>query len=263
MESIFGSVEKLSIGGYAVRTLVIGMVVYLATKLLPRRSGGQFAAFDFTFFWLMGGLIVSPLASSKVRIPHMLTAAGTVYLWHYIHSFLVVSSHRIARILVGRPAILVENGRILRDQMRKNLFNLELLLSQLRYMRAANPNQVAYATLETNGQLSVLKKSSVQPVTPSDLQIPVTKTLMPVVLILDGKVIHENLRGIGWDRNKLCEELGKKGVHRLEDVYLAPRCSGKFVLLHKMTPERNEKYHDDESRPTTGDNQLGIENSIA
>jgi uncharacterized membrane protein YcaP (DUF421 family) len=105
--------------------------------------------------------------------------------------------------------------------MKENLFNIELLLSQLRYMRAANLNQVDYAVLETNGQLSVLKKSSAQPVTPSDLNIPVSKTIMPVVLINDGKVMKENLQGMSWDIEKLRDELAKKGVDRLEDVYLA------------------------------------------
>ncbi|MFC4768974.1 YetF domain-containing protein [Effusibacillus consociatus] len=221
MENILGPVEKLSVWGYLVRTLIIGLLIYFMSKLLPRRAGGQYSAYDFTFFWLMGGLVVSPLATSKVAVSNMLAAVVTVYMWHYIHSYLVVKSRRLARLLVGRPAILIENGRISKEKMRENLFNLELLMSQLRYMRAANPNQVAYATLETNGQLSVVKKSSAQPVTPSDLKIPVTKTMMPVVLVNDGRIETENLQGIGWDLDKLRDELGKKGVGRLEDVYLA------------------------------------------
>lgn len=221
MANIFGSVEELSIWGYFLRTVVIGVLVYFATKFLPSRSGGQYSAFDFTFFWLIGGLIVAPLVTSKVPLTNMLTAAVTVYLWHYIHSYLVVKSRRMAHLLVGRPAILVENGHVHKHKMKKNLFNLELLMSQLRYMRAANPNQVAYAVLETNGQLSVLKKSSSQPVTPTDLNITVTKTIMPVVLINDGEAMEENLRGIGWNQEKLQEELAKKGVANPADVYLA------------------------------------------
>jgi uncharacterized membrane protein YcaP (DUF421 family) len=96
------------------------------------------------------------------------------------------------------------------------LFNIEMLLSQLRLQKAANPNNVAYAVIETNGQLSVVKKSSAQPVAPSDLHIPITKTLMPVVLINDGHVMHENLEGIGWNLKKLHDELERKGIRRLE-----------------------------------------------
>ena len=221
MEHILGSVEQLSIGGYVVRTIIVGVVSYFMTKFLPRRSGGQYSAFDFTFFWLMGGLAVSPLAASEIPIKNMLVAVFTVYMWHYIHSYLVVKSRRIAKLIVGRPSILIENGTIVREKMKRNLFNIEMLMSQMRLMRAANPNQVSYAVLETNGQLSVLKKSSAQPVTPSDLNVPISKTIMPVVLINDGKVIHENLNGIGWNVEKLQEELGKKGVRKLESVYLA------------------------------------------
>ncbi|WP_308634406.1 DUF421 domain-containing protein [Paenibacillus silvisoli] len=221
MENIFGSIEKLSIWGYFLRTIVIGVLVYFAAKFLPRRSGGQYSAFDFTFFWLIGGLIVTPLAVSKVPLSNMLTASVTVYLLHYIHSYLVVKSRRLAHILVGRPTILVENGNVHKDKMKKNLYNIEILLSQLRYMRVANPKQIAYAVLETNGQISVLKSSSAQPVTPSDLNIPISKTIMPVVLINDGDVIAENLHGIGWSLERLEEELTKKGVAHLRDIYLA------------------------------------------
>ena len=220
LEHILGSVEKLGIWGFIVRTLIVGIFIYFMTKLLPRRSGGQYSAFDFTFFWLLGGLVVSPLASSKVPVINMVVSVITIYFWHYVHSFFVVKSRLMARILVGRPSILIENGRILKDRMSKNLFNIEMLMSQMRFMRVANPNQISYAVLETNGQLSILKNSSSQPVTPNDLNIPVTKTLMPVVLINDGKIIYENLKGINWDFDKLKNELAKKGVQS-EHVYLA------------------------------------------
>jgi uncharacterized membrane protein YcaP (DUF421 family) len=87
MEQLLGSVEKLSVWGYLLRTVIIGVLVYFATKFLPRRSGGQYSAFDFTFFWLMGGLIVSPLATSKVPLINMLIASYSNGLFMALYPF--------------------------------------------------------------------------------------------------------------------------------------------------------------------------------
>lgn len=221
LASIFGSVEKLSSTGFLVRTLGVGVILYFASRFLPRRSGGQYSGYDFAFFWMMGGLVASPLFDSKISFASVLMAAVTIYILHYLISYVMVKSRTMSRIIGGMAIPLVAGGKVLRQNMKKALFPLELLLSELRQVDAPNLAEVEAAVLETSGHVSVLKKPNFQPVTPRDLNINTVEAGLPVLLINEGRVIKENLRKLGYNRKWLEGELRKYGVLKLKDVYVA------------------------------------------
>ena len=221
LASIFGSTQKLSETGFLIRTLSVGVILYFASRFLPRRSGGQYAGYDFAFFWMMGGLVASPLFDSKIGFDSVLIAATTIYILHYSISYIVVKSRTMSRIIGGMAIPLVMNGKVIRPNMKKALFPLELLLSGIRQADAPNLAEVEVAILETNGSVSVLKKTDVQPVTPKDLKINTVETGLPVLLINEGQVLKENLRKLGHNRKWLEGELQKYGVLNVKDVYMA------------------------------------------
>jgi len=76
--SVFSSVEKLSSAGYLLRVIGVAVLLYLASRFLPRRSGGQFSSYDFAFFWMMGGLVAAPLFDSKISFAYVLVSVGTI-----------------------------------------------------------------------------------------------------------------------------------------------------------------------------------------
>jgi len=221
LASIFGSVDKLSSAGFLVRTLAVGVILYFASRFLPRRSGGQYAGYDFAFFWMMGGLVASPLFDSKISFASVLTAVITIYVLHYLISYVMVKNRTMSRIIGGMAIPLVVGGKILRQNMKKALFPLELLLSEIRQVDAPNLAEVEAAVLETNGHVSVLMKPHFQPVTPLDLNINTVEGRLPVMLINEGRVIKENLRKLGYNRKWLEGELQKYGVLNVKDVYAA------------------------------------------
>lgn len=221
MLKILSSLPELSPGGFAARAVLVGLMLYFLSRKLPRRSAGQFAGYDFVFFWMMGGLAASPLYDSKINFANTITAIITVYFWHHTIALLAVKSRFFARIIYGRPVVLISGGKIIHQNMKSALFNTELLLSELRTMDAGNLNEVEYAVLETSGHVSVIKKSDAQNVTPRDLQIPTPATAPPTVVIDDGKVMEENLANLNRDEQWLKDELNKHGVFRPADVYFA------------------------------------------
>lgn len=200
---------------------MVGAMLYIAGRFLPHRSGGQYASFDFTFFWMMGGLIASPLFDSKISFTNTVAAAVTIYLMHYFISSLAVKSRGFARVVFGKAEVLVSNGQIQRKNMLKSLFPMELLLSQLREVDAPDIAEVDTAILETSGRVSVLKKSGRTPVTPADLRIAVSGGGLPKVLVNDGKIMDQTLQAMGYDRTWLIGELNKLGAMDFRDVYLA------------------------------------------
>lgn len=221
MEGIWNSVEKLSTSGFAARTLIVGVMLYTASRFLPQRSGGQYAGFDFTFFWMMGGLIASPLFDSKINFTNTITAAITIYLMHYLVSFIAVKSRTFARVVFGKAEVLVSGGKIQKKGMLKSLFPIELLLAQLREIDVPNLSEVEMAIHETNGRVSVLKKTDYLPVTPGDLNIPVVESGLPVILINDGKILDKNLEKLGYDKKWLREQILKFGTADIKKVYIA------------------------------------------
>jgi len=221
MPDIFGSLEELTSLGFALRAVAVGILLYFLSRKLPRRSAGQFAGFDFTFFWMMGGLIASPLYDPKINFVNTLTAVVTIYAWHHFVAYIASKNRSLAIMLYGIAVPLVRGGKVIRQNMKKSLFNLELLMTQLRLQKVGSLAEVEEATLETNGEVSVIKKSRLQPVTPKDLNIPVVSGGEATIVVDDGKVLVGNLARINHSEKWLREQLRKNGITRVNDVYLA------------------------------------------
>lgn len=221
LKEIFGSVEKISPFIFALRSIFVGVLLLIEGKVLPHRAGGQLAGYDFAFFWMMGGITAAPLFEGKISFVNTVAIIVTIYILHYLISYIGVKSRTFAKIVFGKSITLVSGGKINRANMAKAFFPLELLLSDMRNMDVPNINDAEAVVLETNGHVSVLKKSDNQPVTPKDLNIQTMGGGYPTVLINDGKIVEKNLRGLGYDEKWLKEEFFKKGIMNIKDVYAA------------------------------------------
>lgn len=221
MPNIFISLEELSPLGFGLRTVAVGIMLYFVSRKLPRRSAGQFAGFDFTFFWMMGGLIASPLYDPKINFINTITAVVAVFFWHHTVAYFAQKSRSFAGVIYGTAVPLIRGGKIIRQNMKKELFNMELLLTQLRLQKVASLAEVEEATLETNGEVSVIKKSYLLPVTPKDLNIPVVSGESATVVVDDGKVLVGNLAKLNHSEKWLKDQLRQNGILRVKDVFLA------------------------------------------
>lgn len=221
LNDVFGTAKEITPAVFALRTVVVGVMLYIEGKVLPHRSGGPLAGYDFVFFWMMGGLTAAPLFEAKISIINTVAVVTVIYLLHYLISYLAVKNRAFAKLVMGQAVPLISGGKILRHNMARNYLPLELLLSDLRTVDAPNLSEVEFAVLETNGHVSVLKKSDYQPVTPKDLNIITGGGGLPVILVNDGKVLGENLRKLGHDEKWLRDELLKKGITDVREVYAA------------------------------------------
>lgn len=209
------------LGSYALRTLAVGVLIYAMSRYLPRRAGGALAAYDFVFFWMMGGLAVAPLYDLKIRVIDTAAAVATVYLCHYGLSGLAVANRRCATWLAGEPITVIEQGSIREERMERALLPLEILLSELRIAGAKRVAEVETAILETTGHLSVVKKAEHLPVTAGDLKLGQPDPPLPVVLVADGKVVRHNLNKLAVTEKWLRSQLSQAGAPEAEQIYAA------------------------------------------
>lgn len=221
LSEVLGTAENISTPIFILRTLVVGILLYIEGRFLPHRSGGQFAGYDFTFFWMMGGITAGPLFEPKISVVNTVAIILVLYTLHYLISYAIVKSRAFAKLVTGEAVPLIVGGKVLRQNLRKNLLPLELLLSELRTVDAPNLSEIEAATFETSGHISVLKRSDHSLVTAQDLNISTTGGGFPVLLINDGKIVTANLYRTGHDKDWLHNQLQQRGIADAKAVYVA------------------------------------------
>ncbi|AHF07140.1 DUF421 domain-containing protein [Desulfitobacterium metallireducens] len=216
------------------RTLILYAVVVIALRFMGKREIGQLQLFD-----LVGIIMISELAaipSENVGIPLIagIIPILVILLVSTLLAIVELKSERARAILNGTPSILIERGKIVESELKRNRYNLTDLLEELRMKNIPNISDVEFAVLETNGQLSVLPKSLKRPTTPEDFNMCPSFEGLPTILIMDGKLHQVNLQRIDKDLQWLLEELKKQNIHRVEDVFLASLdTSGTLFLQEK------------------------------
>lgn len=223
-----------------LRTLILYALVIVALRLMGKREIGQLQPFELVVILMISDLAVVPaesvgipLLSGIIPILVLLTASMTL-------AWISLKSQKAREIICGKPSILIERGRILEDELKRNCYNLTDLLEELRISNVPNIADVEYAILENNGQLSVFPKSHKRPIIPEDFQIHPPYEGLPLNLILDGKLNTNNLKRSNHDLTWLKEELGKQTILRIEDVLLASLdSSGKLFVQTKLRSSKN------------------------
>ncbi|MEG6616627.1 DUF421 domain-containing protein [Peptococcaceae bacterium 1198_IL3148] len=206
---------------FVLKALGVALIFLAVNLLLPRRTTGVFAGYDFVVMWLFGGLAAAPLVNENVPFVHALVSMLAVMICHFGISRLAVMNAKLSRLVSGQALLLVENGQVLRKNMRRAMIPSWMLLAELRCAGLSDVSQVEYAILETCGKISIIPKSHFWPVTSGDLGQQLTPVAVPSLLIEDGQILKDNLARLNYDVHWLRQELYKQGVARLEDVYLA------------------------------------------
>jgi uncharacterized membrane protein YcaP (DUF421 family) len=197
---------------YIYRTIFVYFLVLVVIRAMGKREIGQLSPFDFVVAIIIAELAVIPLEASDIPLWHSVLPLAILGALGIIVSYASLFSHSLRGIICGHPQIIIKNGVLLRDEMRKARYNLDELLAQLREKGIVDPCDVEFAVLETSGRLSVIEKSQRRPVTPADLGIPTAYEGIPTVLVMDGTVMNQNLKEIYLDENWLREMLEKQGL---------------------------------------------------
>lgn len=176
--------------------------------------------FDFVVGIVMGtiggGYIIANINSPLAMLSPLILAVLSVGV-----AFLTVKSLPARKLLLGEPLIVIQNGKILENNMLKTRYNLNHLEMQLREKDIFDITEVEFAVLEPNGVLSVLKKSQHLPVTMKDLKMPTQYKGIASEIIKDGNVIEQNLKQNNLDFGWLYDELRKRGIEKTADVVYA------------------------------------------
>lgn len=195
---------------YVYRTVFVYVVVLIVIRLMGKREIGQLSPFDFVVAIIIAELAAIPLEASSVPLWHSILPLAILGALEVAVSYATLFSHTLRCIICGTPQVIIKNGEILREEMRKARYNLDDLLAQMRDKGIVDPAEVEFAVLETSGKLSIIPKSQYRPVIPADLGISTPYEGLPTVLVMDGSIMHKNLQDIELDEKWLAEVLQKQ-----------------------------------------------------
>jgi uncharacterized membrane protein YcaP (DUF421 family) len=173
--------------------VILYLVLIAGVRLMGKRQVGQMEPSE-----LVVAMLVADLASIPMQDPGLPLFFGVVPIvavlgLELVLSALSVSSIRLRRLLCGKPVILIENGHLLQENLRKTRITADELTGHLRLKDVLELNTVQYAILETSGELSVFLYPKHRPATAMEAGVKAEKQGLPVTLIEDGKLMKQNL----------------------------------------------------------------------
>ena len=191
-----------------LRTLLLYLVLLACVRLMGKRQIGQMEASEFVVAMLVADLAAIPMQDVAIPLYSGLVPIATVLGAEFILAGLSLRSVRLRKILCGKPVILIENGRLLQDNLRRTRITLDELTGHLREKDILDLRTVQYAILETNGNLSVFPYPAEVAPSAKDLKVHPKDRFLPVTIVSDGHLLSENLAYAGKDQDWLRKTLG-------------------------------------------------------
>jgi uncharacterized membrane protein YcaP (DUF421 family) len=194
-------------------------------------------SYDLTALMVLANVAAEPLVY-KITSKAFL---GTLTISVIVVLFGWLSLKKVFYNFDVKPDIVIMNGVVDRKALKRNRMNLPYLLSLLRLQGYANISDIEFALIEPNGNLSVIPKSQNRPVTPADLNIPTNYEGLALPLIIDGRVIYDNLKYAKLTSEWLNNEVRKVGAAKMEDVFLAEISSGGKLSVNLYNQNTGRK----------------------
>ena len=180
-----------------IRTVVLYLVLIFTIRMMGKRQIGQLEASEFVVTMLIANLASIPMQDSGIPLFSGLVPILTVLGLELTLSGAILRSVKFRRLLCGKPVILIENGRILQNNLRATRVTMDELMGHLRQKDVMDIRAVQYAILETDGNLSVFPYPAERPASAKEAGIQAKKQYLPVTVVSDGHLFSDDLHRAG------------------------------------------------------------------
>ena len=194
--------------------------LFIITKIMGHKQVAQLDFFDY-----ISGITIGSIGAelaTELEEPYQPLIALAIYgLASAVLNLLTHKFPRTRKYINGTPTILMNEGKLYRKNFKKAKLDLSEFMLLCRELGYFELDEIQVAVFEHNGKLSILPKSAHRPATPEDLKITAKATHIGTELIMDGRVMGENLSRIGRDENWLKKELSLQGHNSEKKIFLA------------------------------------------
>ena len=203
------------------RTVILYFLIMTGLRLMGKRQIGELEPGELVLTMMISDLATVPMQDFGIPLLAGVIPILTLLALSMLLSQLSLSSIRFRALACGTPSVLIREGVLQQEAMRKNRYTLDELLEELRGQGFTGVEEVKYAVLENSGHLSVLPWARCQPPTAEQLGVAVEENVTrPVVLVNDGRLLRRNLEAQGLDEAWLREALREEGLSSHREAFL-------------------------------------------
>ena len=203
------------------RTVILYFLIMTGLRLMGKRQIGELEPGELVLTMMISDLATVPMQDFGIPLLAGVIPILTLLALSMLLSQLSLTSLRFRRLACGTPSVLIREGVLQQEAMRKNRYTLDELLEELRGQGITGVEEVKYAVLENSGRLSVFPWARNQPPTAEELGVEAREdAALPVVLVNDGRLIRRNLEARGLDGAWLRDTLQKEGLPSYREAFL-------------------------------------------
>ncbi len=224
-----------------LRTIIVLIILFFIAKMVGKKQISQLNLFDY----IVGITIGSIAADISLDLEKDLLA-GLVSLFlygiiAYLISLLTMKSIKARRFFTGVPTVLVENSKIIESGLKKTKIDINELLAEARIAGYFDLDEIEYAIMEVNGNISFLPKDREKPITKKDMNLKSVDTGLTANVIIDGKYMKNNMKAIGKNKKWLDHELKILGYDNYDNILLATVDINYKILVYRkdVKPDKN------------------------
>ncbi|MBQ7014655.1 MAG: DUF421 domain-containing protein [Clostridia bacterium] len=204
-----------------IRTAIFYFITIIAIRIMGKRQIGQLEPTELVVTIIISELATIPIQDIDTPIINTLISIFSLVAFEIFVSVISMKSQALRYSVSGKYSVLIDDGKINVDEMRKVQLTVDELMEELRQKGILNPSDVQYCILETSGKMSVFPKKTT------------AKDSMPVILISDGKVVKNNMKNMGLSKKDLENLVQIKYKKKIEDLLMLLYSKDTFTAMDK------------------------------
>lgn len=217
------------------------IVLFLMSKVMGRKQVSELNLFDYIIGISIGSIAAEMTLNDDIDFFEGVFAILIYAIISYLITMLTIKSIRARRLITGGPTILIQNGKILYQNLKKSKLDVNDLLQEARTDGYFDLSQIEYALMEANGKVSFLLKSKYQPTTKKDLKIKAPYEGLCANVIIDGKIMKNNLKEVGKEEDWLMTRLKNNHYDTIDDLILVILDSNEQLTIYEKNKDLQEQ----------------------
>lgn len=205
-----------------LKCVLVYVIVFVSLKFMGKREIGQVSLFDFAIILIISDILVIGIEEESKYLFYFIIGVFVLTLIQRLISFIILKSRKLRTLFDGKESIIIYDGKLNIKEMKKQRYNIDDLITQIRLKDIASFSEIKYLILENSGNISVFKYSD--------------NPLSPFPLIISGEIEYQNLKLLNIKKDWLYFKLKDKNI-KLQDVYYASIENNDLFII----PIYNEK----------------------
>ena len=208
------------------RTIIGYIILHIAMKVMGKREIGQLSLFDAIILMTTANITVLGIENYDISFWYSIIPVILISVIQKLIAFIILKFAKIREIVDGKKTFIIVKGKIMYDNMRKERYNIDDLVAQLREKGIRSIDEIEYAVLETSGKLSIYHKSK--------------NTFFPFPVIMSGELAVDNLKVGSIDVELILKKLKEKNLN-LRDIVIAYFWNDELILPELLDFKKNKR----------------------